>query len=170
MENKCCPKCLDIKPYDLFSKDRSRFDGFSCYCKPCAKIVIDKIHQKDPTKRANRAKAWRNRSRDLKNLAARIWSKKNRDKMNANLVAYRSLKFKRTPKWLTPSDWIEIKWAYKIAREMSNSTGNQYHVDHIIPLRGKNVSGLHVPQNLQVITAQENYNKNNKKSVRGVYV
>jgi len=78
----------------------------------------------------------------------------------------RSKRFKlRTPKWLTKSDKIEIRWAYQIAKERTRDTGIQWHVDHIIPLKGKIVSGLHVPSNLQIITAKENFKKRNKFGV-----
>jgi len=66
------------------------------------------------------------------------------------------------PKWLSENDMIEIKNIYKKAAELSKLSNVKYHVDHIIPLNGKNVSGFHVPNNLKIITARENLVKNNK--------
>lgn len=50
---------------------------------------------------------------------------------------------------------------YRLASEMSAQEGIVYHVDHIIPLAGRNVSGLHVHENLAVIPAIENMQKRN---------
>lgn len=66
---------------------------------------------------------------------------------------------KRTPSWAN-QDLIECK--YLEAKFMEWFTGEKYHVDHIVPLSGKNVCGLHVEYNLQVIPAKENLVKNNK--------
>jgi hypothetical protein len=67
----------------------------------------------------------------------------------------------RIPKWITPKDIKVMKKLYAQATRKTLATGVKYHVDHIIPLRGKLVSGLHVPSNLQVISAKENLVKNN---------
>lgn len=71
-------------------------------------------------------------------------------------------KLNRIPKWLTESDWLNIKCKYSVANMLSRESGKKYHVDHIIPLQGKLVSGLHVPSNIQVILATENVKKSNK--------
>jgi hypothetical protein len=70
----------------------------------------------------------------------------------------RARKFNQTP---PDADHKKIALYYETAKTLTILTGEQYDVDHIIPLQGENVSGLHVPSNLQVITCFENVAKNN---------
>jgi hypothetical protein len=67
----------------------------------------------------------------------------------------------RTPSWLSNDDHWMIKQAYDIAAKRTQMLGIEFHVDHIVPLQGKTVSGLHVPWNLQVIPAKLNQQKSN---------
>ena len=73
-------------------------------------------------------------------------------------------KAKRTPAWLTNEDKWFIEEIYDLAAKRTQATGVSWHVDHKLPLRGKTVSGLHVPMNLQVILGVENSRKGNKVS------
>lgn len=73
-----------------------------------------------------------------------------------------SAKLNATPDWLTQKDINEIKEFYELAQELSWLSESPLEVDHIIPLQGKNVSGLHVPWNLQILPKSMNLSKGNK--------
>ena len=64
-----------------------------------------------------------------------------------------------TPLWVDPE---HIRLLYRESRAMTRATGVQHHLDHIVPRNGKNVSGLTVPWNLQIIPAKQNIFKSNK--------
>lgn len=74
----------------------------------------------------------------------------------------RAEKLKRTPIWLTMDDLWMIKQAHELAVLRTKLFGFSWHVDHVVPLQGKIVSGLHTPYNLQVIPAVVNTSKSNK--------
>ena len=79
------------------------------------------------------------------------------------LVNARRRRFRQaTPKWLTAEDKLEIRLRYRLAIELTRRTRIQYVVDHIVPLQGESVCGLHVPWNMEVITQEENLLKSNK--------
>lgn len=65
------------------------------------------------------------------------------------------------PAWLTADQRQEIRDIYDACSRRSEEAGEQYQVDHIIPLNHPDVCGLHVPWNLQVLTARDNNRKNN---------
>lgn len=90
------------------------------------------------------------------------WRGKNKHKANATEAKRRAAKLNATPAWLTAEHLAQIDALYADAVSLSEKTGVKYHVDHIIPLQGEMVSGLHVPWNLQVIPAFDNLSKHNK--------
>jgi hypothetical protein len=70
-------------------------------------------------------------------------------------------KLQRTPFWLNAGQEFEMECIYKYCAAL-RSMGFDYEVDHIVPLQGKTVSGLHAPWNLQILTASENASKGNR--------
>ena len=90
----------------------------------------------------------------------REWRSKNFNKWRANPNEDRSL---AAPLWLTPAQWDAISDIYEEAEDMTHNEDEfDYHVDHIVPIKGVNVCGLHVPWNLQVMEARANKSKGNR--------
>ena len=83
------------------------------------------------------------------------WRKQNPGKRALYNLQIRTAKQQRTPMWLTKKDWKKIDFFYDCC-----PAGCE--VDHIVPLNGKNISGLHVPNNLQWLSTTENRSKGNK--------
>lgn len=89
---------------------------------------------------------------------SRKWSKENPERKREIIYNRKASKMQRTPIW---ADREEIRKFYKEAERLTKETGIIHQVDHYYPLQGKTVSGLHVAENLQIITKVENSSKNN---------
>lgn len=77
---------------------------------------------------------------------------------NARVMLRHASKLQRTPTW---ADLKKIQEVYKVAKQMQRDFGVKMAVDHVIPLRGEAVSGLHVHENLRVLPFVENCKKYN---------
>lgn len=93
---------------------------------------------------------------------ASVWQKNNKGKVNANTALRHAAKMQRTPSWLSKEDKLTIKCYYQLAAMYNRESDQKWHVDHIVPMQGESVSGLHVPWNLRVIPAVDNMKKNNR--------
>lgn len=181
---RSCTKCGIAKPLTDFSADSCKPSGYGSHCKQCKKEAAAARRAADPEKyleiarkyrrnnvdtvRSNLRK-WQDANREKCQQASRRWKQENPEKVAAwvdsNRDAERAKVAKRravvSERTLGGYD-EELRAYYKQALSLSNNTGIDYHVDHIVPLFGKTVSGLHVPWNLQVIPADENRKKSNK--------
>jgi 5-methylcytosine-specific restriction endonuclease McrA len=148
-------------------------------CEECVKEdwAIDNERRKgkpktEAAKAAGRRYYEKNREMVIARAAARPPEEKRRNRAeykdrNVDIVrADTSVRKRRhreaTPTWLTKDERLKMRELYVQARKLTSITGERYVVDHIIPLRGEEVCGLHVPWNLKVITQEENLRKSNK--------
>jgi hypothetical protein len=86
----------------------------------------------------------------------RQWSKKNPSKHLALCAKRRAQELQALARW---ADMRAIEAIYARAKQMTLETGVKHDVDHVIPLQGKTVCGLHVETNLQILVAAENRSK-----------
>lgn len=126
------------------------------YCKNCARKYKSTPTDPDYNKKYYEANKARIKQQ------TKSWSKSNSSKKAAINIKRHCAKSQRTPKWLTSLDFNHIQMFYEVSAFLTKETGIKFEVDHIIPLQGKNVCGLHVPWNLQVITETDNIKKGNK--------
>lgn len=171
-------KCADCKLYKEvtdFPKSRNRKDGYHPYCKIChetrnkkylANNRIRRLEYERTYELKNREKRKAQKAATEKSAKTRQyrsnWRKNNVGKSRSYCMKYWTTKIQRTPKWLTKTQLKEIEQFYLDAAYLTNYTKTPFEVDHIVPLQGKNVSGLHVPWNLQILTQSENCSKGNR--------
>lgn len=122
-------------------------------------------HARNPDKVQESGKKWRSKNAERLRANAKAWRVNNPGKVVAYANVRRARKLNATPAWLSTAQLAEIAEFYEQAKRKEAMTGIKHHVDHIVPLKGKKVCGLHVPWNLQVITAAENHEKNAKFKV-----
>lgn len=124
-----------------------------------------KRDRQDPLKREKNCEKLRKyREGNLEAARKRelAWRQANPSKVKARKQRYKDSRQQAAPNWLTEHQYAEMDKFYEEARRLTASTSIVHHVDHIVPLNGKTVCGLHVPWNLQVLPAIENIRKSNK--------
>lgn len=92
----------------------------------------------------------------------KAWKENNPHRLLARDARRRATKKNATPLW---ADHERIVQVYADAKSLSDDLGVQFEVDHIVPLQGKLVCGLHWEGNLQIIPANDNRRKANKFAV-----
>lgn len=131
----------------------------------CVACVYEKGREwqndnKDKVRKAN--KLWRDNNPEKMAALNKAWRTNNPAKTAARVRKYQAEKRNAAPKWLTSQQKLEIDHKYLLARIHEWATGMKWEVDHIAPLQSKEICGLHVPWNLQVIPRRENRTKGNK--------
>lgn len=101
-------------------------------------------------------------NRDDHNARCLDWQRKNPGKVREIAMRRHAVKKQRTPLWLSDEHVAEMVKIYDRAAQIQELTGIETQVDHIVPLQGENVSGLHVPWNLQIMSGTANRRKWNK--------
>lgn len=130
---KYCPICYKVLNYTNFDKDANDSYGRASQCKSCTSIKNASFYAHN------------------KDTYHKKYIEDNREDYTARNAKRRATKLNATPSWANLSLIREI---YRCAEGM--------HVDHIIPLQGATVCGLHVENNLQYLTPEENMKKSNK--------
>lgn len=179
---KVCVRCRCSKPLDQFVKASRNKDGYSGRCKECHRaatapydakrvytpeqLAKKRQYHKEWSKRDGSAEAiaaakakWLESNKDRKAASNASWKKVNKAKVAASTRERQARQLKATPGW---ADQHRIRCFYYVAEALASMWGEPFEVDHVIPLRGKNVCGLHAPSNLRVIPARENRSKGNR--------
>jgi len=154
--------------------------GGSCFCSSCYKekkeramkwqekkrrasgVAPRSCSQQTKEQRKSYYKKWVEKNRKKVNDRHKKWVGKNREKLRPYQSAYNAIRWKRTSDTLAKLHFEKIVTVYKKRDRIIKETGIEHHVDHIVPLLGKNVCGLHVPWNMQIIPAKQNRVKSNK--------
>ena len=157
---KTCTKCSQNKELNNFYKSSSG-KGLRATCKDCHSC-LSKVYNKNSKEiRNSKSKEWYQANRTKKDEKTKEWYRLHPEARNFKSANYRARKLQATPSWLTEDQKLHIKHYYELSSLLSEQL-EPMAVDHVIPLKGKDVCGLHVPWNLQITTISDNSKKRNK--------
>jgi hypothetical protein len=141
------------------------------YALKCAKQRQDRLEnpqkyherylRENREKKLSQSRAWYARNIECQRARISKWAKNNRVRKRFLFKKRTTTKTLATPRWLNAVHVAQIQEMYEIAEARNVQTGVKHDVDHVIPLHGKGFNGLHVPWNLQVLTAEQNRAKKN---------
>ena len=167
---KRCPTCLNEWTREWRRQNPERANrwhkenpeyGIEYRKRNSAKITkrVENWQKENKTKvQENRAK-WRCKNIQKSRDSSNHWKKNNKDKVCASTARYKAAKIKATPPWANEE---AIKEIYFQCQQLSDLTGIDHEVDHIYPLNSAYMCGLHVENNLQILTTKENRKKGNR--------
>jgi hypothetical protein len=159
---KICTNCNEEKILSNFNNSCSTQDGKKNQCRACAIAYNTKwrLDNKEKHNTSNKLNYGKNK---VKYLAKhKEWKQSNPSLVASYRARRRASKLNATPPWLTAEHHKQMEDVYWLSKDVTAISGEAYHVDHIVPLQGKTVCGLHVPWNLQVLPSDINLSKNNK--------
>ena len=158
---KVCSKLKQLNEYAIHATGKQKGIRATTTCKLCHNKLQVQKRLDNPGIEAEYKKQYRLDNPEKCREYDRKHKLLNPDKVTHDAAKRRAAKVSRVPKWSTPQDLADIRSIYKACKKISDKTGIKHHVDHVIPLRGKIVSGLHVPSNLQIIPDYLNLQKSN---------
>jgi hypothetical protein len=160
---KHCNDCNTTKATTEFYTKKASHDGLMSKCKECSKAAKRQWAKENRERLRDYDKKYykrEDRQEYMKEYLSKH-QKENKGYWNAKNAKHRATKLQQTPPWLTEDQLWLINEIYDLAALRTEVTGVEHHVDHVVPLQGNTVSGLHLPWNLQVLTAYENLSKSN---------
>ena len=159
---KTCSQCKQLKSKIDFSKDHEKHDGYRSNCKSCSKKSKTEWYQCNKAAVKEVVKTWAQANPEKKKVYDERWRRNNPEQQCIRTRKYQTSKNNRMPAWLTEEQHAQIETLYLLAKELQWLSEEPLQVDHIVPLQGKNVSGLHVPWNLQILPKKLNCTKGNR--------
>jgi hypothetical protein len=128
-------------------------------CVACRKVAATTWQEANPERKKALEAAWRAANPERDKAVRTAWRIANPEKRSASHARRRAAQLQRTPAW---ADLRAIEAVYSIRGQLERAHGVPLDVDHVVPLQGKNVSGLHVEYNLQIIPKTLNMKKKNR--------